>query len=222
MTKAYPSSMKMNSLLCLCLFVFISVSAVAQTDPKAAAILDDVSAKYKKFSGFKANFKYEMEGPDINEAYEGDILVQGDKFRLNLGSQQIINNGATVWTYLKEENEVNISDYAPDEEDITPTKIYTLYKDGYKYVYNGQQTLGGVQCDVIDLIPENKGKQIFKIRLFISSKDRTIKSWKMFEKTGNRYTYSINSFVPNPPGVTAKTFVFNKEEYKGVSVNDLR
>src|SRR4028118_1923806 len=113
-----------------------------------------------------------------------------------MGEQEVINNGTTVWTYLKESNEVNISDYQPEEDAITPTNIYTIHKKGYKYVYVEQKKEGGQTYDVVDLTPENKNAQIHKIRLMVNRKDRSVRSFKVFEKNGNRSNYLITKFNP--------------------------
>jgi chaperone LolA len=213
--------MKKISVLLLMVFASLQLTQ-AQTDSKAGEILDAVSTKYKAIPAFKALFTYAMENQSagLKENYSGDITVKGSKFHLKMGGQEIINNGATVWTYLKESNEVNISDYEPDADAITPTNIYTIYKKGYKYTFVEQIKEAGQVYDVIDLTPENKNAQIYKIRLTINKKDRSIKSFKTFEKNGNRYVYSISKFTPTE--IDDKAFVFDKSKYKGVEVVDLR
>ncbi|MFQ3577346.1 MAG: outer membrane lipoprotein carrier protein LolA, partial [Cytophagales bacterium] len=195
----------------------------AQYDEKAEKILSEVAKKYQELKTFKANFSYTLESPTsgVNENFKGDILVKGSKFILKLGSQEIINNGTTQWTYLKDENEVNISDYTPEDDDINPSKIYTIYKKGFKYMMNDEANENKALYDVVDLIPEDKSKQVFKIRIVILKKDRSVKSWKLFEKNGNRYTYSVTNFTPNVE-VEDKSFTFDKTKYKGITVVDLR
>jgi outer membrane lipoprotein-sorting protein len=189
-------------------------------DPKAGQILDELSKKYKTYKSFKADFSYVMESPAAgkNETINGEIYVKSDKFKLNLGGQEIFNDGKTVWTFLKEENEVTISDYEPDPEEITPSNIYSVYQKGYKYLLLEENATS----QIIDLIPEDKNKKIFKIRLTIGKKEKAIKSWKMFEKSGNRYVYNVVKFQPNPQGVDDKFFVFDKTKYKDVTVNEMR
>ncbi|UYZ60436.1 LolA family protein [Hymenobacter latericus] len=197
--------------------------AVAQQDPKAAKILDQMSAKYQAMKAFRASFTQTLENQSakVKENMNGDIIVSGPKFRLKLNGQEVINNGQTMWTYMKAENEVNISDYDPEDQEISPSQIYTLYKKGYKYAYAGETVEGGVPCDVIELSPEDHNNQVYKVRLNVSKKDKSVKSWKMFKKNGNRYTFAIKKFEPNPP-VDGATFNFDKAKYKGVKVVDLR
>ena len=39
----------------------------------------------------------------------------------------IICDNKSVWRYLKELNEVQISDYEPADDEITPTNIFNIY-----------------------------------------------------------------------------------------------
>ena len=141
-------------------------------------------------------------------------------YRLKTDEQEIINNGETVWTYLPDVNEVNIDNFS-DEGDITPSSIYTMYKEGFKYVQMETSTVNGKTCDVIDLMPEGRDSQFFKIKMEISSKDHMLQRWTMFDKSGNKYIYAINGFTPNP-SLTDNDFVFDESKYDGVEVVDLR
>jgi outer membrane lipoprotein-sorting protein len=205
----------------LAVFLFAS-SSFAQYDSEALGILDAMSAKYQELNSFRAQIVYSMvnETEGINEDFKGEILVKGNMYRLKTDEQEIINNGETVWTYLPDVNEVNIDDFS-DEGDITPSSIYTMYKDGFKYVHLENSTVNGKTCDVVDLMPEDRDSQFFKIKMEISASDHMLQRWTMFDKTGNKYIYSINSFEPNP-SLSDGDFVFDESKYDGVEVVDLR
>jgi outer membrane lipoprotein carrier protein len=215
--------MTLRTLSALAGLLLTAATAHAQKDPKAGKILDEMSAKYKALKAFNASFQQTLENPSnkIKETIEGDITVSGTKFRLSTKGQEVVNDGKTMWTFMKAENEVNVSDYDPDEEEISPTQIFTLYQKGYKYTYVEQLTEGGVAYDVVELSPEDRANSLIKVRLQVGKKDRSVKSWKMFKKNGNRYSFVIKKFTPNPP-VTASTFSFDKTKHKGVKVIDLR
>jgi outer membrane lipoprotein carrier protein len=214
--------MKRISSLVFLFFAFTQLS-FAQQDPKARQILDAMSKKYQAMKAFRATFVQTLENTSakIKENMEGDITVSGNKFRLKMSGQEVINNGSTIWTYMKSENEVNISENDPNEQDMSPDKIYSMYKKGYKYVYLNDEKVNGEVCNVIELTPEDKSNPVFKVRMNISKKDNSVKSWKMFKNNGNRYTFTIKQFTPNAP-VDANTFAFDKAKYKGVKVIDLR
>ncbi len=203
--------------------VFIVHFAVAQYDPQALATLDAMSKKYKAFTSFEANITSSMtnDTEGIKEEFKGKITVKGEKFKLVMDDQEIINNGTTVWTYLPAAKEVNIDNYDATSEDINPSKIYEIYKKGYKYLLIGDKTESGVACEEIDLVPEKKDAQFFKIKMIIGKKDRNIQSWTMFDKSGNKYKYTISKFAPNV-NVADALFTFDTKKYPGVEVIDLR
>ncbi|MES2733265.1 MAG: outer membrane lipoprotein carrier protein LolA [Bacteroidota bacterium] len=210
-------------VLIFCHLTAITAQAQSSTnDPKAEAILEAVSKKYKSIVAFHASFLYTLESSgNTKESYAGDLTVKGAKYRLKMGGQEIINNGTTVWTYMKESNEVNITNHEPEEDELSPAKIFTVYKKGYKYVFTEELKEKGVVYEVVDLIPENRNNQIFKIRLFINKKDKSIKNLRVFEKSGNRSYYTITKFDPDDT-IDEKPFVFDKTKYKGIEVIDLR
>jgi outer membrane lipoprotein carrier protein len=212
-----------KSILAVLLLLLARLS-FAQYDPKALEILDAMSKKYKSIPAFEANISYTLtnETEKINEEFKGKITVKGDKYRLILPEQEVINNGTTLWTYLPEAKEVNIDNYDPTSSDeVNPSKIYDIYKKGFKYLYLEDKTEGGVMCEVIDLVPEKKDAQYFKIRMNIAKKDKSIQSWTMFDKGGNKYKYSITKFIANA-NIADNFFTFDVKKYPGVDVIDLR
>jgi outer membrane lipoprotein carrier protein len=213
----------MKKLIFSLFAAFIAFAASAQYDPKALQILEAMSKKYQSIPAFEANIAYTLTNDveKINEEFKGKITVKGDKFRLALPEQEVINNGTTIWTYLPEAKEVNIDNYDPNSQDINPSKIYEIYKKNFKYLYLQDKTEGGVVCEEIDLVPEKKDAQYFKIKMFINKKDKSIQSWTMFDKGGNKYKYTIAKFTPNIK-VDDTFFNFDPKKYPGVEVIDLR
>jgi outer membrane lipoprotein-sorting protein len=212
---------KLFSLL-LASLLFLNM-AYAQQDPKAGKILDAMSQKYRTMKAFKADFAQTLENPSakVKETMAGNILVSGEKYRLGVSGQEIISDGKLMWTFLKDANEVTITESDDEAEAMAPSKIFDMYKKGYKYAYAGTETVEGGKYDVIELSPEDRKNPIYKVRLFISQKDKTLKSWEMFRNNGSRYIYTIKNFEANPTLATDE-FTFNKSKHKGVSVVDLR
>ncbi|HEY8511300.1 MAG TPA: outer membrane lipoprotein carrier protein LolA [Cyclobacteriaceae bacterium] len=213
----------MKHLILSIFLVFVAGKTFSQYDPKALETLEAMSAKLKAMGAFEANFTYRLTNDvdNINEEFKGKMTVKGDKYRLTLPEQEVINNGTTLWTYLPDANEVNIDNYDPNSEDVNPSKIFEIYKKDFKYLYLKDETIGGVLCEVIDLVPEKKDAQFFKIRMNISKKDKQVKSFTMFDKGGNRYTYSITEFKSNI-NVDDSYFAFDPKKHPGVDIIDLR
>jgi len=205
-------------------FLLCTLTALqAQYDPKALEILEAMSKKYKAISSFEASFSYTLtnETEKIKEEFKGKMLIKGDMYRLVLPEQEVINDGATVWTYLPDAKEVNIDKVDATSDDLNPSKFYEIYKKGYKYLYLEDKTEGGVLCEVVDLVPEKRDAQYFKVRMNIVKKDRSIQSWTMFDKAGNLYKYTITKFNPAAK-IDESSFTFDPKKYPGVEVIDLR
>lgn len=213
----------MKNLLFTAFAILSATFAFSQYDPKALETLDAMSKKYKAIPAFEANITSTMtnDTEGIKEEFKGKIIVKGDKFRLTLEDQEIINNGVTVWTYLPAAKEVNIDNYDPGSDEINPSKIYEAYKKGFKYNYIADKTEGGIVFEEIDLVPEKRDAQYFKIKMMIGKKDKSIQSWTMFDKSGNKYKYTINKFTPNA-AITDAMFTFDPKKYPGIEVIDLR
>ena len=213
----------MKKLFSGAILTVLSLTAFSQYDPKALEILDAMSKKYKAYTSFEANLSCNLinETEKVNDEFKGKIVVKGDKFKLVLPEQEVINNGTTTWTYLPEAKEVNIDNFEPGSDDINPAKIYEIYKKNFKYLYLNDEMDGGEMCEVIDLVPEKKDAQFFKIKMKISKKDKNIKSWTMFDKSGNKFKYSISKFTPNIK-VDDTLFTWDSKKYPGVEEIDLR
>jgi len=213
-----------NSIFAFVLLIVVKTAlAQSQYDPKAFEILEAMSKKYKALPSFEANIAYTLtnETENINEEFKGKITVKGDKFRLTLPEQEVINNGTTIWTYLPEAKEVNIDNVDAKSDEVTPSKFYEIYKKNFKYIYLEDKTENGVVCEVVDLIPEKKDAQYFKIRMNITKKDKSIQSWTMFDKGGNKFKYSLTKFSSSIK-VDDTFFTFDSKKYPGVEVVDLR
>ena len=199
---------------------------LAQIDQKAKIILDNMSDKYSSIPVYKTNFVYRLTNKveEIDEEFSGEIMVKGEKYVLIMSDQEIFNDGETIWTFLKDANEVNVDYYMPDEGDLSPNNIYAAYKKGYRYRWVENKRIGSRTLDVVELQPENpkdQDKIFFRILLNIDNSDYTIHSWEMYDRGGNVFSYTISGFNPNFKA-DDDFFKFNESKYPDVEVIDLR
>lgn len=206
---------------CVVALSLIAGTANAQTDAKAKAVLDAASKKAGTLKSLKANFTLRLSGGRTKETTKGSFLMKGQKYHVTLAKQELISDGRTVWTYMKDANEVQVSSFNPNEQSISPTKLFTnFYDKEFKYRYAGTRKIGGKDCDIIELTPIKKGTQFNKVELAID-KQSTIAGGNMYEKNGNMYQYEVSNYTPNA-AVTDAQFVFDAKAHPGVEVVDLR
>lgn len=197
----------------------------AQTDAKAKAILAQVSKKYRSYDAIKADFTFTIENPQakLKKSDNGILYARSkaNKYKISMKDQDLISDGKTVWTHLKSEREVQLSEVDNSADALNPAKLFTIYETGYKYVYNGDTKVNGKIQHVIDLTPTDSKNSIFKIRLNVDKLTKHITNAVIFNKNGNRYSYSIKTFTPNVK-VSDAIFVFDEKKHPGVNVEDLR
>ena len=213
----------MNKIGTTLIFILLSQICFAQYDPKALEILDAMSKKYKSFTAFEANLSVALTNDveKIKEEFKGKITVKGDKYKLSLPEQEVINNGSTIWTYLPDAKEVSIDNVDTKADEVNPSKFYEIYKKGFKYLQMEDIVENSIPCNVVDLVPEKRDAQYFKIKMNISKKDKSVLSFTMFDKSGNKYKYTISKFSPNAK-IDDAVFAFDPKKYPGVEVVDLR
>ncbi len=205
------------------ILLFIVLAANAQIlDKKAIAILDAVSAKTKSYKTLKIEFKYTMDNKteNIHENMNGVVFIKGGKYNLDIAGQNVICDGKTMWTYIKDAQEVQINNIPTDEESISPDKLLTSYNKDYKSKYIKQTVQNGVTVDIIDLVPV-KGKKIYKVRLLIDSNKKLIVSSTLYNKNGATFTYEVTKFTADLT-INDSKFTFKASDYPGVEVIDMR
>lgn len=197
-------------------------NAVAQSDPKAKTVLDNALKVYKTYPSVSAKFSQTIEVPNSKATVKtGQVFVKGDMYKVVLSDQSIFCDKKTVWTYMKDLNEVQINDYEPSADEITPTNIYSIYQTDFYYMLGGIENVSDVPCQVVDLTPKNKDKPFFKVRIWIDKKSQLVKQFKVFDRNGTRYTYTVTSINTNA-GLQDTFFKFNAKDFPGVHVEDLR
>ena len=212
---------------CLFLLTVALSTAFAQpgvNDPAAKKILDAVSAKFKTFKTVQAKFALSIEnatGKSLGNK-NGSVYMKGNKYRISVTGQEIFCDGSNVSTYEKSTNEVTITKLDPSVNTLTPQKLFTnFYDKDFLYKLNGEKKVKGKTVQEIELTPTDKSKPFFKVLLYVDKASSVISSAKLFEKTGNRFTYAVSGMNPNA-AVGDGQFVFDSGKYPGVEVVDLR
>ncbi len=220
---------QMNKLYIVLLTVIFGLNLQAQApkgmgnnDPAAKKVLDAVSNKFKSFKAVQAKFSLKIENASGKKLgnKSGTVYMKGTKYRISIPGQDIFSDGSNVWTYDKSSNEVTINKIDPSANSITPQKLFTnFYDKDFLYKLNANVIQKGKTLQEIELTPIDKTKPFFKVLLYINSS--AITTTKVFEKTGNRYTYSVNNMVTNGK-VDDALFIFDQKKYPGIEVVDLR
>jgi outer membrane lipoprotein carrier protein len=193
-------------------------------DPEAKKILDAVSAKFRTYKSPLANFTYKIENAQGKalSTKKGTVSMKGQKFHVTIPGMEIYSDGRTSWNYDKGANEVTVKDVEAGNGELSPQKLFTnFYDKDFLYKLNGEKKEGGKVLQEIELTPTNKTRPYHKVYVWIDKATKTFYSARILEKSGNRYSYTVNTFKPTAV-VPDSEFTFNKAKYPGVEVVDLR
>jgi chaperone LolA len=218
--------MKRFYTLLILLFGIGTLNGFAQTtnDPEAKKVLDGVSAKFKTFKTVKATFTYKVENAagKVLSSKNGAVSMKGTKYRVTIVGQEIFCDGVNVWTYDKAANEVTITKLDNSSNTLTPQKLFTnFYDKDFLYKLNGEKKQGTKTLQEIEMTPTDKSKPFHKVYVYVDKTGKTLSSTKVMEKSGTRYSYTVNTLTPNG-AIDDKQFAFDAKKYPGVEVVDLR
>lgn len=211
-------------LAAIALLIFSIPQINAQSkDKQATDILDEVTAKTKGYESIKMDFTYQMENPEanINETTSGNALVSGDKYRLDIAGQLVISDGTTIWTVLKDSEEVQVNDMTDNDNAFSPTKMLTDYSKNYKSkLISKTQALNGVDVYILELTP-NKKENFKNVNLYVRRSEMQPYRIEIYDYNGSVYTYTLTSFKPNVT-VKAGDFTFVESQYPDYEIIDMR
>ena len=205
--------------------IFLSVLVYAQVDP--GKVLDKVSDRYKNLKSINASVSLRTlnKDSDIDETSSIEFIKKGDKFRFSIDKDlEVVSDNKTIWTISPEDKEVTIDVYEEetDEDEINFTNVFTIHEKGFeKYYIEDKVVDGSVKCHLIDLVPEDKEKDFFKIKVLVNVKDHFLKEMRILYKDGTNAIYSIKGFKYNQT-ISDARFSVNKEDYKDFHFEDLR
>ena len=200
----------MNRIYTLFFLLMLTLSLSAQQDTKAKNILDKTVEKYNQSKGISVIF---------GGSQSGKLLLKGEKFQLTTQDVTTWFDGQTQWSYLIQNEEVNISTPTPEElRAINPYAWLSLYKQGFNYRYSGVKTREGKQGHEIVLTPQTK-QDIQSITLLIGSDYEPIyigilpTEGQMQEFIVHNYRTQLN--------LNDNAFRFDKSKYPNAEIIDI-
>ena len=201
----------MKKLFTFWMLALLPFCISAQTDTKAAEVLDKVLEDLSKSSGIRAEF---------GGSETGFLLLKGEKFYLNNGNVQSWYDGKTQWSYVADTEEVNISHPTLEElQGINPYLILMRYKTDFNYTYKGSQTRNGVKGHEIVLTPKHS-EQSEVIRVFISKTYHPL-AMKMEQNGQTLSEINVTSYKTDQK-LEDGMFRFNKSLFPNAEIIDMR
>jgi len=201
--------------------LILLVALEASADERSAELISAVSKKINGYGSYKATFSVLATEDGTSN---GEITVSGRRFVMNAHGIDVFYDGSTLWTFSKQDKEVNIETLDPDNPNVmtNPTKLMAINASDFNHRMLPDATVGNVKCNVVELIPVTRTTAYSHIELYYDPaaglpKKLVIKS----SDTGDVIELTVNKITPNVP-VKADTFRFDEKKYPGIDVIDFR
>ncbi|MBQ0048390.1 MAG: hypothetical protein KBT33_12965 [Prevotellaceae bacterium] len=195
------------------LFAFLlSLFTVAKAQD-ATRILDKSASTLKAAGNVKIGFTLSADGGSS----VGYIKLQGQKFVVNMAGQITWFDGTTMWSYVKKNEEVNVTNPKPEEvAKMNPYAFLTFYKKGY------QAKMGKGTAKEHEIVLTGDGSSPYTKVVVRVNKSTNYPSYiSMTSSKGATTSINCNSFMKGQK-FTDNTFKFNKKNYPKAEVIDLR
>jgi outer membrane lipoprotein-sorting protein len=220
MKKTAFNSIQMKKIL---IVLLVLVGYATQAQNAAKKLLDEVSTIVKNYDNISLDFKYVLVNleEDINQETRGNVIMQGDKYLLNILGITRVFDGKTLYSISPEDEEVTISsENSQDENTITPSKMLSFYEDGYNYKMDIVQNINGRKIQYIKLTPIDSNAEINHVLLGIDSNTKHIYTLIEVGANKTKTTLTVNSFKTNEP-LSKTLFTFDKVKYKDYYINKI-
>lgn len=203
--------------------ILMSTFSFAQNASQAEKLLNEVYDKTNSYENISIDFKYSLENTaeNINQETRGDVVLEGDKYVLNILGVTRIFDGKTLYTISPEDEEVTISsENTEDANTITPSQMLSFYKEGYTYAMDIVQNVRGRKIQYVKLSPIDTNSEIKQVLLGIDANTKHIYNLIEIGKNGTKTILTVNSFKTNEP-ISKTLFTFDKSKYANYYINKL-
>lgn len=206
---------KIGLLLYLCLGVFC-LSFAQEVENS----LEQMNRKLNESMGLKIQFVWQNDLEEHEQV--GKLLVNKEKFYLQLEALTTWFDGENQWTLLEGSDEVNLIKPTQEElQSINPYLLLAIYKEGYTYRLGGKQSYNGKQITEINLHAKELRKEIQHVRIYMDKVSFLPLYLEFSTKQSGRTKVSIQTLELNRQ-MKASTFSFDEKKYPEIEVIDLR
>ena len=215
----------MKKVTLLIISLSASLLLVAQGSVPQMEILDQVAAKTEKYVGLKIDFTLYVENLHNakRESYKGNAIYKTGLYKMDIMGQVVYSDGKTNWTYLRDAEEISITNNGDNEAFMTnPQAILKDYKSKFKVNFISDKFEKNRALLEFDFFPKQiENKKYSKITIRIDKTKKQIFSVRYVGKDGVNYLIEIDKMLENPT-ISDSEVKFNKALYPDADIIDMR
>lgn len=200
------------------LFSIVYISAIAQKDPAAKVVLDQIGAKVKGAKGIQVAIQL----TSMNKAGKSmgvkqiSLKMKGEKYVLKEGKMEILCDGLNIYNF-DGSNSISKSSVGESDQTLSPQK---LLSGNYDKEFNFKLLSQDAGKATIELSPIDKRKSFQKVTLVIDKLKSALSSALILDKSNNSTAVKVVS-ISYTAQLADNLFLFNKAKYpKNVEIFD--
>jgi outer membrane lipoprotein-sorting protein len=185
---------------------------------KCNILLDNVIKEYDNSKGVSANFNISSESNGYVSEISGNIFLNGNRFAFTTDEMECGYDGETLWSYIKNNEEINLS--IPEEDEIININPYLLlknYNSRFKCSFAGKNG----DLETILLTPKNDADNIQSVKVSINSKLLYPTRIEVVNKDSSKIVIKVTNYNSRI-NVDNSKFIFDKKKFPNIEVIDLR
>ena len=207
----------MKSFILSLLFLVTPLVTFSQS---AQSLLDEVANKVQSYDNISLDFKYSLVNTQqgISQETRGDLVLEGNKFILNLMGAKQLFDGNKLHVIIPEDEEINISSL--EEGNMSPSELLTFFTKGFNVTMDIVQNVNGRQIQYVKLVPIEATAEYKSILLGIDKESKHIYRQIISQHDGTEINITVNQFKVNQP-LSSTLFTFDASKYSDYFINYL-
>ena len=193
-------------------FIMMLLICIGAQAESAKSILDKAAATVSNPGGVQANFQ--MISKQFGST-SGTISIKGHKFHASTPQAIVWFDGKTQWTYMKNNDEVNVSNPTEAElQSINPYNFINIYKKGFKL--SSKKVNDSYE---VHLKSTDKNRKIQEMYIIVDQQSYRPTHVKMFQN--GKWSVLLISGLKST-SLSDGMFQFNAKDFPQAEIIDLR
>jgi chaperone LolA len=195
----------MKSLSILSAFA-VAASPLAVGAQSAETIIDRAASAYSRLNSMRAEFRQTLTNPltGTTQSTSGELIRRKPNLMsitFNNGDR-VAADGSTLWVYLPSsvpDQVIRVPYTGKNAGSVDPAdQFLDSPRTRYSVTSAGSATVGGRATTILNLVPRRKNDAISRAKLWIDTKDYTLRQFEVESTNGLKRTVVVTSFTANP------------------------
>ena len=195
----------MKSLKILSAFA-LTASPLAVGAQSAETIIDRAASAYSRLNTMRAEFRQTLTNPltGTTQSTTGELIRRKPNLMsitFNNGDR-VAADGSTLWVYLPSsvpDQVIRVPYTGKNAGSVDPAdQFLDSPRTRYTVTSAGTATVGGRVTTILNLVPRRKNDVVTRAKLWIDTKDYTLRQFEVESANGLKRRVVVTSFTANP------------------------